>query len=163
MARINELLDKLETLAKKATPGPWKVGSVGGQCHKKHQHGQDCEYEPYWNTPEPERVENDLDYSWNHAIWCDVPYSYASGHLEPDGLIAGTWDYECGGIKRQADVDFLAMLDPQTVLSLCAEVRRLQKQIDCGGKSSTSCLSQDEAEGPCKRHLVISAIAKAQP
>ncbi len=89
--------------AEKATPGPWRKGSPRIQCLISidgHRHGEgNCKYE--------------------HTGWYDFGGIYQDrkyGHgAKPDddsdeeaGLIAGMWDYEEGGVRREEDQEFIA-------------------------------------------------------
>lgn len=93
-----DLAAVLEHLAKKATPGPWKSGSPNFSCTMDHQHGRgECRYEF--------RGWNDGEY-WAKYIHRDKPMA-ANTDAEQ---VAGTWDYEEGGIQRREDAELIVAL-----------------------------------------------------
>ena len=93
-----DLAAVLEHLAGKGTPGPWKQGEPSFSCTMKHQHGKgECKYE--------------------FQGWMDG--EYWAGHIHRDKemadntqaeQVAGTWDYEYGGIRNEADSELICAL-----------------------------------------------------
>lgn len=115
-----ERLAELERLASAATPGPWRVGYPAFRCvldHAGEAHGRGkCRYSfEGWRDGEGQ-VSRDIGYG---------PES-VSGDEAP--VVAGTWDYECGGVREPADAAFIAAART-AVPELVAEVRRLRAEL----------------------------------
>ena len=98
MNKPDDLAAVLEHLASKATPGPWRRGYPNFSCTMKHQHGQGaCRYEF--------RGWSDTEY-WQHHIYRDKEMP-DNTHEEQ---VAGTWNYEEGGINKPADAELIVAL-----------------------------------------------------
>lgn len=88
--------------ASKATPGPWRIGAPFFQClldHPGERHGAGkCRYTfQGWQ-------ESD-----SHEIHRDISYTPETEHTAAhDGQICGHWDYDFGGVVREADAAFIA-------------------------------------------------------
>ena len=116
---------RLRELEAQATAGPWKAGEPSFGCPEKHfSHSEACQSRTV-QTGWYARGDEDYDAFWTHAIWRDVPYAYVKDQgAEPDGQIAGTWDYESGGIRKAADVEFIAAVrNALPALLVAAELR----------------------------------------
>lgn len=96
-ANVN-LAAVLEHLAGKATAGPWKNGDPSFHCTMKHQHGVGaCVYAfRGWHEGE----------YWSRYIYRDKPME-KSGDEE---MVAGTIDYDSGGIAKPADAELICTL-----------------------------------------------------
>lgn len=116
-----EELIRIKVRAEKATPGPWRVGEPGFRCTLDHGQGSGghgkshCRYTfQGWNDDE----------YWHKYIHRDVGFTPASEAHDAQ-LVAGTWDYEEGGIRRADDSEFIAHARTD-VPALVAEVERLR-------------------------------------
>jgi hypothetical protein len=99
----DDRLAELDRLAAAATPGPWFTGypqTVAGTFVK-------------WSGLATE-VNRDPGYSSGQPI-------------DPEGQVAGMWDYEEGGVRLAADAAFIAAART-AVPELVAEVRRLRAE-----------------------------------
>ena len=88
----------LEFLAGKATQGPWRVGEPSFRCKMDHRHGQgSCRYEfDGW-------MEGD---HWKSYIYRDKPME----HDKQAERVAGTWNYEEGGVAKAEDAELIITL-----------------------------------------------------
>jgi hypothetical protein len=110
---------KLRELCERATPGPWRKGSPTIKCilpHFPHGQGQ-CEYGHHgWD-----------DYREVHQ---DRPYT---GQDDAEaGLIAGQWDYEEGGIRKDEDAAFIAAA--RTALPECLDLIEYLRAVESAAR-----------------------------
>jgi hypothetical protein len=112
-------LDKIETAATNATPGPWAVGWWSGQGEKQcncSRKGRLLAAHPIRSHPDwglYHRHEGDLREVYWSSISKAVPDDY-SGIVE---------EGEGGGVVNQEDAVFIAAADPDTVRHLVALAR----------------------------------------
>ena len=95
-----------------ASPGPWRTGHPKwGACPQEHDHyfGR-CRY---------------AITGWHHN---DQEVWRADSTSDFDGLVAGMWDYEDGGIRRVEDAIAIAHA-PDDIAALLYEVRRLRRKL----------------------------------
>ena len=93
-----DLAAVLEHLASKGTPGPWRVGEPNFHCTMNHQHGKgECHYAMHGWMGES---------FWRGRIHRDKPMA-TNADAE---MVAGTWDYEYGGIRNEADSELICAL-----------------------------------------------------
>ena len=108
-------LDKLKELAQAATPGPWRIGSPNARCKIRHSHGTSaCRYtfEGWWDD--------------GHEVSRACDFGPEDEPSKQETLVAGTWDYEEGGIRRAEDAAFIAAANPATVLVLIEVAEKAQ-------------------------------------
>lgn len=127
-------LDRLDALARAATPGPWdnthhytmagvftKPNDVGvpvGQCYACSDTDPNAEPVRLRKTYHVHRKPHQL---WHEDGWHEINNTQGV-------TVAGMYGYEEGGIINQADSDFIAA--SRTALpALVAEVRRLRRQL----------------------------------
>jgi hypothetical protein len=98
MTLERDLAAVLEHLASKSTPGPWKAGSPSFFCTMEHKHGKgECDYAfRGWNEEE----------YWRKSIYRDKPMLNTNEAEQ----VAGTWDYEEGGIIKPEDSELIVAL-----------------------------------------------------
>lgn len=144
-------------IAEAATPGPWKAGSPTFRCKIKqhegnHPGGSACIYEfDGWYTD-----GSDDEHTFNREIYKDKPMS-VQGDTE---LIAGSWDYDYGGVRHRNDSIYIATFDPPTVLRLLRDVERLEKALrGCAEWMSGDAEYRPEYRG--ERNRIIEAARAA--
>lgn len=98
-------LQRLRSLALKATPGHRVQGMVSGRCHVKHAHGLgQCSYE--------------------YTIATDDDYARRFVSIEPNVTLIGSDDN--GPILGEADAAFIAALSPDVVIALLDQLEVLR-------------------------------------
>ena len=109
---------RLREIAEAATPGPWEQGDVWSRAGVINADGT-CAYcermgAPVWTGTDDINGEQMLAHKHRD------PDPWRSEHLvsAPSGLVAGNFDYEEGGLIAEADTEFVATFDPETVLAL---------------------------------------------
>lgn len=105
-------LEEIRARAAGATPGPWRAGSLAGQCHLDHAHGRGgCDYRAAWH--------DDTGDVYRYAVEDGDPLG---GRQDAD-LVAGMWDYDQGGVRRPEDARFIAAAraDVPALLAAVAE------------------------------------------
>jgi hypothetical protein len=92
---------RLRALAEAATPGPWRMGTPGSRCKLPHfPHGRgECAYTFDGYDDDPTSISMDVDYGSDDIV-------------VNNGLVAGQWDYEEGGIVHAADAAYIAAVRP---------------------------------------------------
>lgn len=140
-----ERLAAIEARCQKATPGPWRVGGPSFRCVLVHgangRHGQgNCRYTfSGW-------FDND------HEISADRGYTASNEQGDTSSMIAGTYDYDTGGILVREDAEFIAAARSD-VPSLIAEVRRLHELIDVLADHEDDCENAHSVGRQCTCRL----------
>jgi hypothetical protein len=111
-------LGDLRAKAMAATPGPWRIGTPGSRCKLDHfPHGRgECRYTFDGYSDDVTSISRSVEYGPDDVV-------------VDDGLIAGRWDYEEGGIAHEADAAYIAAANPQVVLALIARVEELEARL----------------------------------
>lgn len=124
-------LDAIEARADAATPGPWERGEVWAWADVMADRfgpntcGLCAAYgEPVW-TGEVDINGRMMDAHKHRATDPYEPDHVISG---PDGVVAGNYDHEDGGIFDPADTEFVVHARSD-VPALAAEVRRLRGEL----------------------------------
>lgn len=139
-------LDRIEGLAKAATPGPWQHGYWSGQCHKKHTH-----HGP--SGPDP----------------CVYDYTVSSG---ANGVASSTErvdvlgsDYD-GMAAKEADLAYIAALDPTTVTAMITRIREVEGALteiaDWQNKPWIDIADPPEAQLTDAHHALTMACERAR-
>jgi hypothetical protein len=118
----DERLAEIEARANAATRGPWRAGAPDWRC-RKPEHG---------TMQHPGPPECVYQYAgWQAAVGVVSPdpgYAADDTRAAERPAVAGTWDYESGGILAPADVVFVAHARAD-VPELVAEVKRLREAV----------------------------------
>lgn len=110
-------LEAIENRERLATAGPWRCGNPEFSCILDHgtrslagllthpPYAKGCIYQFSGWRENTNEIHVDRDYS-QVSYSGDVPRELHQVYSE--NRIAGTWDYDLGGIEKPKDVDFIA-------------------------------------------------------
>lgn len=130
---MSEELDRLERLARAATPGPWEQGDVWGWAGVMPERFGDgrctlCERngEPVWTG------KTDINGTRMLAHRHRQVDPWGTDHLisAEDSVVAGNYDYDAGGIVRVEDCAYITAVSPDVVLGLIERVRALEGALN---------------------------------
>lgn len=107
-------IEELKRLAEAATPGPWRAGSISRGCTINHRHGVgECVYDRVIHFEDDHQI-----------IQVEKPFTE----------IAGTYDYDSGGIIEKKDQLYIAATSPDVVLELISQIERLKAEAELFAK-----------------------------
>jgi hypothetical protein len=115
------LIDEARQVLEGTTEGPWANQVTSGMCRidePGHRHGQgQCDYR-IWSYDHP------------NAISRVFPEGTESNEqTRDDALVAGMWDYDSGGVYRQADAAFIVW-SRNHLPALCDALEDALKQVE---------------------------------
>lgn len=162
MSEIAESIDlnELRTLAEAATPGPWERGDhwhIQGsdfcQCNERHGPLVEERQMNINGTMMDAHVHRSEKPWWEHGIYSEV----RQGGF-PVNVVNDTQEY---GLMADADAEFIAATDPQTVLALIERAREAEK-LAAVRRDTIATYERENADWSIRAHTAERRLARVE-